>query len=204
MLRVALEHVLLKARGPGELIVLSSRQLREMTAVPAREVELLIMNVHPDAAQALATLERALALLAPRAVLALYETENAALGAAFAERGVRGYVPQSLNAEALTAAVSLVLAGGECYPRRDATPVLPLAPRPPGGYLTRRQEQILSLLVRGYSMREIARQIGISAATVKSHVRALYWKLNVRSQAEAAFIARRRGLVGPADTEQDD
>ncbi|MOA58821.1 Bacterial regulatory protein, luxR family [compost metagenome] len=44
-------------------------------------------------------------------------------------------------------------------------------------------------------MREIGQQVGISVATVKSHARTLYWKLNARNQAEAAYIAVQMGLV---------
>ena len=61
--------------------------------------------------------------------------------------------------------------------------------------LTQRQEEILQLLVQGKTMREIGQQVGISVATVKSHARTLYWKLNARNQAEAAYIAVQMGLV---------
>ncbi|MDX3905553.1 MAG: response regulator transcription factor [Pigmentiphaga sp.] len=204
LLRLALEHVLMRVQGVGEIIVLSARQLSDLAGSWNRQVELLVMDVHPDAVQAVDTLERALALFSPRAVLTLYGAEDAAVSAAFARRGVQGYIPRSSSPAALAAAVSLVLAGGECYPRREAlVPELSMPAKNPVRGLTKRQEEILRLLVQGHSMREIAERIGISSATVKSHARTLYWKLNVRNQAEAAFVARRRGLIKSGDEDAD-
>lgn len=63
-------------------------------------------------------------------------------------------------------------------------------------------------MVQGKTMREISREVGTSVATVKSHARTLYWKLNARNQAAAAYAAVSLGLVpglredkdtGPAD-----
>ncbi|OVZ58498.1 helix-turn-helix transcriptional regulator [Pigmentiphaga sp. NML080357] len=203
LLRLALEHILMRVQGVGEIIVLSARQLSELAASWNKEVELLVLDVHPDPVQAVDTLERALALFSPRVVLTLYGTEDPAVSAAFARRGVQGYISRSSNPSALAAAVSLVLAGGECYPRREALPDMPVAAKTAMRGLTKRQEEILHLLVQGHSMREIAERIGISAATVKSHARTLYWKLNVRNQAEAAFVARRRGLI-KSDSDGDE
>jgi len=197
LLRLALEHILMRVQGAGEIIVLSARELSEIGASWTKVVELLVLDVHPDPVHAVETLERAMALFSPRVILTLYGTDDPAVSAAFARRGVQGYIARSSDPAALAAAVSLVLAGGECYPRRETPADVPLATRSAMRGLTKRQEEILRLLVQGHSMREIAERIGISAATVKSHARTLYWKLNVRNQAEAAFVARHRGLIKP-------
>lgn len=203
LLRLALEHILMRVEGAGEIIVLSARQLGELGTSWNKSVELLVLDVNPDPVQAIETLERALAIFSPRVVLTLYGTEDPAVSAAFARRGVQGYISRSSDPAALAAAVSLVLAGGECYPRREIPPDMPVAARSVMRGLTKRQEEILRLLVQGHSMREIAEHIGISAATVKSHARTLYWKLNVRNQAEAAFVARHCGLIKPDDEGED-
>ena len=60
--------------------------------------------------------------------------------------------------------------------------------------LTKREEEVLSLLAKGLTYEDAARVLGISLGTVQSHVKSLYRKLEVSSKAEAAAEAVRRGL----------
>ena len=55
--------------------------------------------------------------------------------------------------------------------------------------LTKRQREVLSLLVHGLSNKEIARVLGIAEATTKIHVAALVRALGARNRTEAAFMA---------------
>lgn len=59
--------------------------------------------------------------------------------------------------------------------------------------LTRRQKEVLSLISRGLSNKEIARLLAISTATTKIHTAALLRSLGVRNRTEAAILARTRG-----------
>ena len=61
--------------------------------------------------------------------------------------------------------------------------------------LTHREEEVLRLLVRGLIKKEIADELSISQHTVDMHLRAVYRKLEVRSQTEAVSKALRQGLV---------
>jgi DNA-binding CsgD family transcriptional regulator len=62
----------------------------------------------------------------------------------------------------------------------------------PTAELTPREREILELLVRGYRYREIGDRLFISLDTVRTHVRHIYEKMQVRSRAEAA--ARYHGM----------
>lgn len=73
-----------------------------------------------------------------------------------------------------------------------------LATRPPrtaAPHLSEREEQVLSLLAQGRSNRAIARQLGLSEATVKGHVSRLLDKLNASSRLEAVVRATDTGLI---------
>jgi len=83
------------------------------------------------------------------------------------------------------AAVDAVLAGGGRAPRR--------APRG----LTDREVEVLVLLARGKSNREIGALLGISPRTAQNHVAHVYDKIGVYSRAGAALFAVENGLVGP-------
>jgi DNA-binding NarL/FixJ family response regulator len=61
--------------------------------------------------------------------------------------------------------------------------------------LTDREREVLGCLVRGMSYKAVARSLDISIDTVRSHIRAVYGKLQVHSVAEAVSRALRNGLV---------
>ncbi len=65
----------------------------------------------------------------------------------------------------------------------------------PGG-LTAREVEVLSLLARGHSNKEIARRLFITPKTVSSHVQHIYTKIDVSSRARATHFATQHGLVG--------
>ncbi|CAB3952734.1 Transcriptional regulatory protein DegU [Achromobacter insolitus] len=196
LLRVAIQHVLERVRNTDDILAISPAQLLTMSSSINRPVELLVMGCSGLAEQDVGLLSQSMAFFMPRLVLVLYSVLDPGVMAACARAGVAGYMPKASSPDALAAAVSLVMAGGECYPQPAARPQG--ASHPPTQELrelTQRQEEILQLLVQGKTMREIGQQVGISVATVKSHARTLYWKLNARNQAEAAYIAVQMGLV---------
>lgn len=61
--------------------------------------------------------------------------------------------------------------------------------------LTTRQKEILELLERGLSYKEIATQLNLSALTIKNHARAIYERLQVQNKTEAIFEARQMGII---------
>ncbi len=61
--------------------------------------------------------------------------------------------------------------------------------------LTERETDVLKLLARGQANKQIARSLYIGEKTVKTHVRNILMKLNVRSRTQAALYAARTGLV---------
>jgi len=70
-----------------------------------------------------------------------------------------------------------------------------LASRLPDGELSAREREVLSLLVRGKSNREIADELSIKEATVKSHVSVILMRLNVTDRTQAVITALQRGLA---------
>jgi DNA-binding CsgD family transcriptional regulator len=65
--------------------------------------------------------------------------------------------------------------------------------------LTARQVEVLSLIARGRSNRQIGRALGMSERTVTTHTEAIYKRLGVHSRTEAAMLAWRLGIIAPED-----
>lgn len=84
-------------------------------------------------------------------------------------------------------AVSAVLASAGL---RRATPV------PRSTMLSEREREVLALVARGLSNKEVARELGISARTVQAHTIHVYDKLGVRTRAGAALRGAELGLLG--------
>ena len=63
------------------------------------------------------------------------------------------------------------------------------------GRLTRREQEVLELLARGYANKRIALELGIAEKTVKAHVGRVLAKLEVADRTQAALLAVREGLV---------
>lgn len=66
------------------------------------------------------------------------------------------------------------------------------------GELSEREVEVLALLARGASNKDIAAELGISPKTVQHHVAHVYDKTGIRSRAAAALFAVERGLVAPS------
>ncbi|GGA70709.1 DNA-binding response regulator [Pseudoclavibacter endophyticus] len=74
-----------------------------------------------------------------------------------------------------------------------------VAPEPPAlAQLTEREREVLLLLAEGLSNAEIAQQMFVSGATIKTHVSNLLAKLGVHDRIHAVIFAYEQGLVGPA------
>ena len=68
------------------------------------------------------------------------------------------------------------------------------------GGLTAREVEVLVLVARGLTKKQIAHELTVSAKTVNTHVEHVYAKLGVRSRGAAAMFAMRHGFISIADT----
>ena len=72
---------------------------------------------------------------------------------------------------------------------------VPLERPPDHERLTPRENEVLTYLSKGFTIKEIAALMGIKWFTVNDHIKSIYKKLNVSSRAEAAVLASKQGLV---------
>ena len=108
------------------------------------------------------------------------------------QAGARGYLLKDVFFEELETAIRTVHAGGRHIPAAIA---MRLAERMASSDLTSREMEVLELIVRGQSNKEIGASLKISEATVKSHVNNILSKLGVTDRTQAVTTALQRGLV---------
>lgn len=123
-------------------------------------------------------------------VLTTFDTDHDITRAILA--GAKGYMLKDAQREELLECIRAVHAGEVRIP-----PLLlaKLASTVSGEALTGRELEVLTLLARGCSNKDIARQLLIGETTVKSHLRSIFTKLQVLSRTEALTEANRRGLI---------
>lgn len=133
-------------------------------------------------------------------VLALTAQEDAAVLAATSHAGFHGWVLKDASVSQLVGSIRAALDGRTSQPLRAQRPARPLSPEARDAallaqHLTRRERQVLGLLVQGETSESISASLGLSPHTVRTHVQNILTKLQVHSRFEAASFAMRYDLL---------
>jgi DNA-binding NarL/FixJ family response regulator len=193
LFREGIGHIL-KQLDPG-VIVLEAADYRT-----ARD----LLDRHPDADLALIDLNMpgengagtiTTLLSGPQTVpiVVLSASENRLDIRRLLDAGAMGFIPKSETVEVMLGALKLVLSGGVYVP-----PMLVSQSRngsSPKSGLTPRQREVMQQMLDGKSNREISRELGLSEATVKVHVTAIFRNLNVNNRMQAARAAEALGFT---------
>jgi two-component system NarL family response regulator len=127
-------------------------------------------------------------------ILTSFETDEDIYRAV--QAGAHGYLLKDTSLREMVEAIRTVHAGRRYIPRDIAAR---LAERMMRTDLTPREIEILKLLSKGPTNKEIGRALGISENTVKNHVNSIIEKLEVSDRTEAATTAIQRGLISVDD-----
>lgn len=145
----------------------------------------------------------------PIAILSMHHDRDSIREAL--RRGATGFIPKSSPKQVIVNAIRLMLEGGVYVPAEmmgdeSALTRDPLEFAPPTGTrrsltglsLTPRQGQVLALIMKGRSNKEICRELGLAERTVKVHVTAVLTALKVASRTQAVIAAGALGLNADA------
>jgi DNA-binding NarL/FixJ family response regulator len=129
-------------------------------------------------------------------VLTAYSNDNYVRGVA---GNIEGYVLKDEAPEMVVQAVRAVMQGGTWFSKSIVEKLAQLAadeaPPTEQPTLTKRELEVLRLLVRGYSNIRIAQELDVSEPTVRFHLRNIYAKAGLQSRTEAVVWALQQELV---------
>jgi DNA-binding NarL/FixJ family response regulator len=161
-----------------------------LRVIPPIAPDVVLMDIFLPRMSGIECTTRLKSLLPKTQILILTAVEDDELVFMALEAGADGYLLKRTKPEDLRAAMLDVLGGGAPMTSEIARRVVESfrrASRLPKQtiHLSAREEEVLILLSKGYSNKEIAEQLSISAETVGSHLKHIYEKMHVRSRAEA-------------------
>ncbi len=159
------------------------------------DIMLIDMNMPGSGLAAMARISESCP--AVRMIALTVREDHAAVGKAFAA-GARGYVLKGVSSDALLAIIRAVHEGGSYVSPELANKLADdhgRGQRVAGvnAVLTEREEQILRLIGRGLSNKEIGRELDLKEKTIKHYVTNVLQKLHVRNRVEAALVSKERG-----------
>lgn len=208
-LRVVLvdDHRLFRAgvraelQGAVEVVGEAESVAQAVQVVLNTQPQVVLLDVHLPDGGGLAVLQQVGAGAPGTCFLALSVSDAAQDVIGVIRAGARGYVTKSIAADELTEAVRRVAAGDAFFSPRLAGFVLdafagpdPAPADPELDRLTGREREVLRLLARGYTYREIAGELFISGRTVESHASAVLRKLQLSNRRELSRWAAGRAL----------
>jgi two-component system NarL family response regulator len=112
------------------------------------------------------------------------------------QAGARGYLLKETSRDDMVAAIVAVHAGRLYFPPAIASR---LSDRTHRSSLSPRELEILEMLSKGLTNKEIGRAFGISRYTVRNHINSINQKLEVCDRTEAASVAMKQGIISLSD-----
>jgi DNA-binding NarL/FixJ family response regulator len=184
-------HAVLE-RSSLDAAVLSVSSVQEAKQILQRDADvgLVLLDVHLRGDDGFNALKIIGEKFPTTACIMISGDEQEGIAARAVAAGASGFIPKSFTADEMVAAIQQVMAGDVFVPVSTA-----VTSSPESGALTLRQMEVITMLGRGCSNKEIARALDVAERTVKAHVSAVFEALNVRNRTQAVLVAQRRGFL---------
>ena len=208
LFRGALRQAIASLMPTSRVVEANGMEALNETLGAEKEVDLILLDLTMPGVQGFSGLISLRAQYPELPVVIVSANEEPLVIRRAIEFGASGFIPKSLNVDAIGAAIAAVLAGDSWTPpdidltaaedRETSNLVRRLAT------LTPQQVRVLMMLSEGLLNKQIAYELGVSEATVKAHVSAILDKLGVDSRTQAVIAAAKIGVTqrsSPASVE---
>jgi DNA-binding NarL/FixJ family response regulator len=203
-------RVILDAESDLEVVGEAGDGRETIERVQARRPDVVLMDIRMPNLDGIEATRRLTALPQPPRVLMLTTFDLDEYVYEALRAGASGFLLKDAGADELLHAVRVVAAGDALLsPSITRRLIADYAHRPPPSEqpatlaeLTPRELEVLRLVAGGLSNAEIAGQLVLGDATVKTHVARIFQKLDLHDRAQAVVLAYESGLVTPGGTRQ--
>ena len=187
--------------GSVELVGEAGDVAKAIVVIRATQPDVVLLDVHLPGGGGRAILDACVPELPDTRFLALSVSDAADDVIGVVRGGARGYVTKGVTADELLDAIHRVAKGEAVFSPRLAGFVLDAFS---GGaapvsdeldQLSPREREVMRFIARGYTYREVARELVLSVKTVETHVSAVLRKLQLSNRHELARWAQARGVV---------
>ena len=187
--------------GSGDLVGEAGDVEKAIIVIRATQPDVVLLDVHLPGGGGRAILDACVPELPGTRFLALSVSDAADDVIGVVRGGARGYVTKGVTAAELLDAIHRVAAGEAVFSPRLAGFVLdafsgsavPAADEL--DQLSPREREVMRFIARGYTYREVAKELVLSVKTVETHVSAVLRKLQLSNRHELARWAQARGVV---------
>jgi two-component system nitrate/nitrite response regulator NarL len=181
----------------------------DMLRMGPQDVNLLLCDPSADTDQEFEAMREISGKFPSINILVLTDRTAAAWLDMAVQAGASGFLPKDISADALGFSLELVLLGEQIFPTlhsflqtKPETPAAPISVLNTGQsrqiILSARETDILGCLVNGQPNKTIARNLNMTEATVKVHLKALLRKINARNRTQAAIWGMNNTSQSPA------
>jgi two-component system, NarL family, response regulator NreC len=169
-----------------------------LAAVEDERPDVLVLDLHMPGESSLAAIPRLRELHPETHLIVLTAQRDPSFAAEALRLGASGYLPKEAAEGQLLEAIRVAVDGGTYLEPRLGARLAAVATRKPAE-LSPRELEVLRLIARGNTNREIAERLFLSVRTVESHRARLQRKLELTRRSELVEYALERGLVEPSD-----
>jgi len=181
----------------------ASNGAEALAKVPVLAPQLILMDVRMEKMDGIEACREIKSRFPDVAILMLtsYTSDDAVISSILA--GASGYLLKHLSRAELLRSIRLVAAGQtliDANAKQQAIEKLTRTASSPGGDLTDREREVLALVSRGYTNKQIAESLVVTEKTARNHVSHILEKLGMARRSEAAAFAVEHRLVPPKET----
>ncbi|PCI38475.1 MAG: DNA-binding response regulator [Rhodospirillaceae bacterium] len=199
LVRTGLVLVLKQMENSVEILEAGTGQEAIEMALGNSGIDLILMDLDLPEGNGLEAMTAIHAQHPTLPVVILSAMEDQTMVSRAMKMGARGFIPKSASGEVMVNSLRLVLSGGVCLPPGYNEPQKGEGDAKTPS-LTQRQMEVLRLMAKGSSNKEIARGLSISENTVRVHISAVIGALDASNRTEAAYSAMRMGIIPRVST----
>jgi two-component system response regulator DevR len=197
-------HAALEAEPDLTVVGEASNGAEALAKMPVLDPQLILMDVRMEKMNGIEACREIKSRNPDVHILMItsYTDDDAVISSILA--GASGYLLKHVSRADLLRSIRLVASGNSLIDTNTAKQAMERLSQIPGSELTEREREVLTLIARGYTNKQIADTLFVSEKTARNHVSHILDKLGLSRRSEAAAFAVEHKLVPPREQHKDE